>query len=97
MKIGSPIDIPASADTAVRAGRAAPSTAAAAPVGGGKDQVTVSAAGAQLGALSGGDFDHAKVDQIRQAIREGRFQVNAGAIADRLIADATALLGPRGA
>jgi len=60
------------------------------------DQVAVSAAGAGLNTLSGSqDFDAKKVDAIRQAIREGRFTVNADAIADRLIADATALLGPR--
>lgn len=60
------------------------------------DQVDVSAAGAQMGALDGtSDFDSAKVDAIRQAIRDGKFTVNAGAIADRLIADATSLLGPR--
>ncbi len=60
------------------------------------DQVDLSAAGAQIGTLDGAsDFDSAKVDAIRQAIRDGRFSVNAGAIADRLIADATSLLGPR--
>lgn len=60
------------------------------------DQVDLSAAGAQIGALDGSsDFDSAKVDAIRQAIRDGKFSVNAGAIADRLIADATSLLGPR--
>ncbi|MBE7939178.1 MULTISPECIES: flagellar biosynthesis anti-sigma factor FlgM [Ramlibacter] len=95
MKIGSSIDLSPAADTQLRAGRSAPSTAAAAPVAGASDQVSVSAAGAQLGGLGSSDFDHAKVEQIRQAMREGRFHVNAGAIADRLIADATALLGPR--
>ena len=60
------------------------------------DQVDLSAAGAQIGTLGGTpDFDSAKVDAIRQAIRDGKFSVNAGAIADRLIADATSLLGPR--
>ncbi|MGZ5271972.1 MAG: flagellar biosynthesis anti-sigma factor FlgM, partial [Ramlibacter sp.] len=59
------------------------------------DQVDVSAAASQLNKLGGQDFDSAKVEAIRTAIREGRFTVNAGAIADQLIADATALLGPR--
>lgn len=37
----------------------------------------------------------AKVDAIRRAIREGRFAVNAEAIADRLIDDARALMTRR--
>ena len=38
-------------------------------------------------------FDAAKVERIATAIREGRFQVDAGAIADKLIANAQELLG----
>lgn len=38
-------------------------------------------------------FDAAKVERIANAIREGRFEVNAGAIADKLIANAQELLG----
>lgn len=38
------------------------------------------------------DFDAEKVERIAQAIREGRFQVNAEAIADQLIANAQELL-----
>jgi negative regulator of flagellin synthesis FlgM len=38
-------------------------------------------------------FDAAKVERIAAAIREGRFQVDAGAIADKLIANAQELLG----
>ena len=97
MKIGpstTPAITPA-ADPALRpAGTAAP----VAPVAKTRatDQVDLSAAGAQIGTLGGTpDFDSAKVDAIRQAIRDGKFSVNAGAIADRLIADATSLLGPR--
>lgn len=37
-------------------------------------------------------FDTAKVERITNAIREGRFQVDAGAIADKLIANAQELL-----
>ena len=39
-----------------------------------------------------GSFDAAKVQRITQAIREGTFTVNAGAIADQLIANAKELL-----
>lgn len=40
-----------------------------------------------------GSFDSAKVERIAQAIRDGRFEVNAEAIADKLIANAQELLG----
>jgi negative regulator of flagellin synthesis FlgM len=97
MKIGSPIDTSAvgSADLA-RTGRAAAPAGATAPAGIADDQADISPAGAQL--QSGGtDFDEAKVKAIQEAIRAGQFRVNPEAIADRLIADATALLSPRGA
>jgi negative regulator of flagellin synthesis FlgM len=98
MKIGTPLDAQAAAGVSLRTGRAA-GTAAAPSSAVATDKVAVSAAGVKMGAASSsaGDFDAAKVDAIRQAIREGRFTVNPGAIADRLIADAAALLGPRGA
>lgn len=99
MKIGSTHEMtPAATEPSVRGTRSAGQAAAlapASPVAG--DHATVSAAGAQLGSLGAGDFDQAKVDAIRQAIRDGRFTVNPEAIADRLIADAAALLGPRSA
>ena len=40
-----------------------------------------------------GSFDQAKVDRISQAIRDGTFKVNSGAIADKLISNAQELLG----
>ena len=60
-------------------------------------KVALSAAAAEL-AASGAQtsFDHAKVELIAQAIREGRFEINADAIADKLIANAQELLS-RGA
>jgi negative regulator of flagellin synthesis FlgM len=38
-------------------------------------------------------FDAAKVSEIRSAITEGRYQVNAGAVADKLLATAAQLAG----
>ena len=38
------------------------------------------------------DFDSDKVQRIAQAIRDGKFQINAEAIADKLIANAQELL-----
>ncbi|MFM7847760.1 MAG: flagellar biosynthesis anti-sigma factor FlgM [Rubrivivax sp.] len=39
-----------------------------------------------------GSFDSAKVERISQAIREGKFTIDAGAIADQLISNARELL-----
>jgi negative regulator of flagellin synthesis FlgM len=53
---------------------------------------------AQLAASSGpddGSFDAAKVQRISQAISEGKFTVNASAIADKLVANAQELLSAR--
>mgnify|MGYP003478288880 CR=1 FL=1 len=47
-------------------------------------------------ALSGANeasFDQAKVERISQAIHDGQFKINAGVIADKLIANAQELLG----
>lgn len=55
--------------------------------------VRLSGLSAQL--QSSGDtpaFDAARVSQIKQAIAEGNFQINAGAIADRLISSARELI-----
>lgn len=42
-----------------------------------------------------GAFDAAKVERISQAIRDGTLRIDAGAIADRLIANAQELLDRR--
>ena len=57
--------------------------------------VQLSATATSLMDNSGGDgsFDAAKVERIAQAIRDGKFQVNHEAIADKLIANATEMLG----
>jgi negative regulator of flagellin synthesis FlgM len=55
-------------------------------------QVALSSTATSL--ISGGDatFDAAKVERIAQAIREGSFRINAGAIADKLLDNAQELL-----
>ena len=49
-------------------------------------RVELSAAASMLSAPAQGDFDAAKVDRISRAIRDGKFEVDAEAIADKLIA-----------
>ncbi len=74
----------------VNEARAHPSAKASAPS---SDEVQLSALSAQL---SGADdeqaFDANRVSEIKQAISDGRFTINAGAIADRLIASAKELV-----
>ena len=99
MKIGSidntkPI-APASGAATSRDG-AAPlgdklSAHAAAPEASAK--VALSPAATSLVSEANADFDAEKVARIAQAIRDGKFEVNAGAIADKLIAHTQELLG----
>jgi negative regulator of flagellin synthesis FlgM len=48
---------------------------------------------AAVGASPGIPFDDKKVEEVRRAIAEGRFPVDAKKVADQLIADARELLG----
>ena len=73
------------------AGRAkATSGTTRSPTGGG-DAVRLSPLSTQLHALasslSGPEFDRAKVDQIKQAIRDGKLVVRTDVVADRMIKD----------
>jgi negative regulator of flagellin synthesis FlgM len=96
MKIGSfdnskPV-APAAAPAAERKGAAAP----AVPQGGteASAQVALSPEAALLvQAAADPTFDAAKVERIAAAIRNGQYQVNAEAIADKLIVNAEELLG----
>ena len=67
--------------------------AAEKPAAAASDDVRLSSLSAQLSA-SGDEpvFDSARGSEIKQAISEGRFNINAGAIADRLIATARELV-----
>ncbi len=57
------------------------------------DEVQLSPLSAQLSSSDGEQsFDAARVSEIKQAISDGRFTINAGAIADRLIASAKELV-----
>lgn len=57
-------------------------------------QVQISSTASMLAGLEADPtFDSAKVERIAQAIREGKFEVNPEAIADKLIVNAAELLG----
>ncbi len=61
--------------------------------GNASDEVQLSSLASQLLATeSESPFDAGRVEEIKQAIAEGRFSINAGAIADRLIASARELV-----
>lgn len=103
MKIGHLDNTPAAAATGAAApGERKADTAKAASARGSDASATV-ALSATAAALSGegvgateASFDQAKVDRIAQAIRDGNFQINADAIADKLISNAQELLGKAG-
>jgi negative regulator of flagellin synthesis FlgM len=68
-------------------GKAAPVEASA--------KVELSAAASLLAAQGNtAEFDAEKVSRIAQAIRDGKFHVDAGAIADKLIANTRELIRP---
>ncbi len=91
MKIGPLDNKPAVSATTPERKSAAP------PAAGGTEASTtvkLSPAAAVLAKLSADPaFDTAKVERIAQAIRDGKFEVNADAIADKLIENAKELLG----
>ncbi len=92
MKLG-PIDLKALGATPATAERKPAPGKAAAPAATPESAKVDLSAHAALRASGEGSFDQAKVDRVAQAIRDGTFQVNAGAIADKLIANAQELLG----
>lgn len=49
----------------------------------------------ELESRFGGDFDAKKVEEVRSAMAQGRFQVNSEAVADRLLASVAELLGKK--
>ena len=91
MKIG-PLDNKPPVTPAATERKAA--SAAQPPVAEASAQVELSpAATALTGTGSDATFDAGKVERIAQAIRDGKFTINAEAIADKLIVNAQDLLG----
>ncbi len=90
MKIGSFNNQPAVPQPAERKS----STAATTPGAESSTQVALSNAATALASPSAdASFDAKKVERIAQAIRDGKFKINADAIADKLIVNAQELLG----
>ena len=73
-----------------------PRNASAQKAGNASDEVQLSSLASQLLAPENeSTFDAGRVQEIKQAIAEGKFSINAGAIADRLIASARELVDSR--
>jgi len=96
MKIGSfDSHKPAKPATPAPAGArdGTPSAGAVTPEASAK--VQLSSAATALSGADSAEFDHGKVQRIAQAIRDGKFEVHAEAIADKLIANTRELLAPK--
>lgn len=79
--------------TVVRNSRAPAENPKSGPVATGSDDVTLSSLSARFPASDDDHaFDAVRVSEIKQAIAEGRFTINAGAIAERLITSAKELV-----
>ena len=91
MKIG-PMDMKPASPTAAAERKVGTTTAAASEPSARVDLSSQAALALSASEASRADFDTEKVERIAQAIREGKFHVNAEAIADKLIANATELL-----
>lgn len=95
--LGDIVKIDNSYKTSIPAGAAPPSRKpAASPAPNGSAEVRLSSTAAQLaGADSSPPVDAGRIAEIKQAIAEGRFKINADAIADSLIATARELVDSR--
>lgn len=102
MKIGNPADkatgVAPVANTRTQAGegaksKEAPSTTGAASTDESTKVELSNTAASLLSGNANSDFDADKVARIAQAIADGKFEINADKIADRLIANAQEVLG----
>lgn len=92
MKIGH-LDLPSARVTATGDRTVARSSSSSSPASAGSStQVALSSAASSLLGGEDASFDAAKVERIAQAIRDGNFRINAGAIADKLLDNAQEIL-----
>ena len=96
MKIGHPADHNATAiaagGSAVAGPLAAPHPSSLPAVADASTKVELSSAAALMSTESTPEFDAAKVARMSQAIADGSFRIDAGVVADRLLANAQELL-----
>ncbi|MEY4753094.1 MAG: hypothetical protein RJA44_769 [Pseudomonadota bacterium] len=98
MKIGNtaaPVGV-SPASTALSHGLTPNGKPAATASEAGPTTVQISSAAKMLADSADEGFDIAKIEQIRQAIANGEFRINAEAIADKLLANAHELLSRTG-
>lgn len=100
MKIGpidsKPVTPAQGVDRKGTAGGNAPARGAGGVAPEASTQVAISPAASLLAKVADDPtFDAAKVERIAAAIREGKYQINAEAIADKLIVNAEELLGQK--
>lgn len=94
MKIGQLENKPAGVERPAAAGAERKADVVKGGAAAASAQVELSPTAAALsGEVAEGSFDQAKVERIAQAIRDGSYQINAEAIADKLISNAQELLG----
>jgi negative regulator of flagellin synthesis FlgM len=94
MKIGSLDSKPVTPAAPANGNKTAAAAGAPAPAAEASAQVALSPAASQLLKVADDpSFDAAKVERIAAAIRDGKYQINPEAIADKLIVNAEELLG----
>ena len=97
MKINGPIEFP-QAGRGADSKPAGPRSAERSPQGAGAPGASISDLASRLQALeldvnNSAPLDTARVEEIKQAMRDGQFKVDAGQVADRLIESLKELLG----
>jgi negative regulator of flagellin synthesis FlgM len=105
MKIGNLVDLYGKEALGAKSGAGTPSSipssAAQTNTNNNTTTASLSSVASTLAALEpelrAPEFDQAKVEAIKQAMREGKFEVNANAIADKLITSVQELLSRKNA
>jgi negative regulator of flagellin synthesis FlgM len=97
MKIRPPVDVVGNNTGAAGTPERASGASKGAPAAGSGDRVQLSTLSTQLHALesrlaAGGEFDHARVEAIKQAIRDGKLAIDPQAIADKMLASDLSLV-----
>lgn len=95
--LGQGVERPATAEAGRSKGASEAGSVKNAPEASAKLALSSTASTMLQGVPDDGSFDAEKVQRISQAISEGKFSVNADAIADKLIANAREMVGRVGA